>query len=290
MQTGLDDSPQNSRNRRGATIARTSAAVFALALMLTGCSGGDDGGGADSAPAASDNTDQGSAQDPSKDAPDSSNDSSAAESMSVEDQIAYGCRLTDKIKNDFPDGQAWKGARLDFGEDRVLSELMSAGSLLGGASPLGDPVNQELQDLGRDLVGAVNTLKRDEFATLVDSTIDTCKDYLSTDSSGVPSTTDTSAKGQIIYGCKLVEKTLKKYPDETSWESAPPKFGQDTALNEIMTAGSLFGGGAGGTNDPVDAGLEETGSELVKGGSQLDYEGLPTTLDQAREGCSDFDV
>lgn len=57
-----------------------------------------------------------------------------------------------------------------------------------------------------------------------------------------------------------------------------------------MAAGSLFGAGAGGTSDPVDAELEETGSELVKGGMQLDYEGLPATLDQARDGCSDFDA
>lgn len=261
------------------------SAGFALAFLLSGCSGSDGAQGQEGSAESSSASESSETQNSSEP---SSDGGAKSQQTSAEGQNLYGCRLADKVKTDFPDAQAWTDDPPEFGVDRVLSELMSIGTLFGGGAPMSDPVDQELNDVGRELVGGANTLKRDEFATLVDSTIDACRDYLSTNFNGDPSATDTSERGQIVYGCRNVEKTLETYPDEAAWDAKEPKFGEDNVANEVMAAGSLFGAGGGGTSEPVDAELERIGSELINGGSTLDTERLAESLDEAREACSSF--
>ena len=275
MQTCDVDSPRPSLLGQRTVSRAVGAGMFALVIGLSGCSGSESAVG-------------GSSGDSTEDSAQSN--SSAAGTMSPDDQIAYGCQLADKVKTDFPDSQAWTDSPPELGEDRVLSELMSIGSLFGGAAPMGDPVDQEVQDLGRELVGAVNTLQRDQFGPLVDSTISVCGDFLSTSYEGQPSAADTSETGQVVYGCRIVEQTLEQYPDAAAWESEEPKFGDDPVWNEVAAAGGLFGSGGGGTSEPVDAELEKIGYELISDGATMDTDGLSTSLDQARESCSNFDA
>lgn len=274
MQTCDVDSPRPSLFERRTVSRAVGAGVFALVIGLSGCSGSESDGG-------------GSSGDSTEDSAQSN--SAAAGTMSPEDQIAYGCQLVDKVKTDFPDSRAWTDSPPELGKDRVLSELMSIGSLFGGAAPMGDPVDQEVQDLGRELVGAVNTLQRDQFGPLVDSTTSACEDFLSASYAGQPSAADISETGQVVYGCRIVEQTLERYPDAAAWESEEPKFGGDPVWNEVAAAGALFGSGGGGTSEPVDAELEKIGYELISDGATMDTDGLSTSLDQARESCSSFD-